>query len=191
MVRLDHFIGFSSYFAAPAGKGAADGAYAFGPGMELFEAAYRQFGPLPFIAEDLGVITPAVRELVAATGIPGMDIVQFADNDVRDGYEPRPETIVYTGTHDNQTLVGFCESRYGLEREEAIEVADGIARRALASDADVAIMPLQDVIQLGDEARMNVPGVAGGWRWYAPDDLVAASAERLADLAEKSGRILG
>ena len=99
--------------------------------------------------------------------------------------------MVYTGTHDNQTLVGFCEDRYGLEREEAVEVADGIARRVLASDADVAIMPLQDVLELGDEARLNVPGVAGGWRWYAPDDLVAAAAERLADLAEKSGRILG
>ena len=191
VVRLDHFIGFSSYFAVPAGKGAADGAYAFGPGVELFEIARRQFGPLPFIAEDLGAITPAVRGLVAATGIPGMDVVQFADSDVRESYDPQPGAVVYTGTHDNQTLVGFCESRYGMEREDAVEMADAIARRALATDANVAVMPLQDVLQLGDEARMNVPGVAGGWRWYAPDDLVAASAERLADLAEKSGRILG
>ena len=191
VVRLDHFIGFSSYFGIPAGESAASGTYAFGPGAELFRAARRQFGPLPFIAEDLGAITPAVRALVTETGIPGMDVAQFADNDVRESYEPRPETVVYTGTHDNQTLVGFCEDRYGLEREEAVEVADGIARRVLASDADVAIMPLQDVLELGDEARLNVPGVAGGWRWYAPDDLVAAAAERLADLAEKSGRILG
>lgn len=192
VVRLDHFIGFSSYFGIPAEKGAADGEYAFGPGLELFEAARRQFGPLPFIAEDLGAITPAVRALVAATGFLGMDVAQFADNDVRDGYEPRPETVAYTGTHDNQTLVGFCEQRYGLEREEAREVADDIIGRVLASDADVAIVPLQDVLGLGDEARMNVPGVASGnWSWRADAADVAAAAGRLADFAEKGGRILG
>ena len=192
VVRLDHFIGFSSYFGIPAGKTARDGAYAFGPGVELFEAARKQFGPLPFIAEDLGAITPAVRALVAATGFLGMDVAQFSDDDVREGYVPRPETVAYTGPHDNQTLVGFCEGRYGLEREEAVEVADGIMRRVLASDADVAIVPLQDVLGLGDEARMNVPGVAdGNWSWRAPDADVAAAAGRLAELAEESGRILG
>ena len=192
VVRLDHFIGFSSYFGIPAGKTARDGAYAFGPGAELFEAARKQFGPLPFIAEDLGAITPAVRALVAETGFLGMDVAQFADNDVREDYVPRPETVAYTGTHDNQTLVGFCEDRYGLEREEAVEVADGIMRRVLASDADVAIVPLQDVLGLGDEARMNVPGVAdGNWSWRAGDAAVAAAGARLADLAERSGRILG
>ena len=192
VVRLDHFIGFSSYFGIPAGKTARDGAYAFGPGAELFEAARKQFGPLPFIAEDLGAITPAVRALVAETGFLGMDVAQFADDDVREDYVPRPETVAYTGTHDNQTLVGFCEDRYGLEREEAVEVADGIMRRVLASDADVAIVPLQDVLGLGDEARMNVPGVAdGNWSWRAGDAAVAAAGARLADLAERSGRILG
>lgn len=192
VVRLDHFIGFSSYFGIAAGGTARDGAYAFGPGLELFEAARRQFGPLPFIAEDLGAITPAVRALVSATGFPGMDVAQFSDSDVREGYVPRPETVAYTGTHDNQTLVGFCEGRYGLEREEAVEVARGIMGRVLASDANVAIVPLQDVLGLGDEARMNVPGVAdGNWSWRAEADDVAAAAGRLADLAERSGRILG
>ena len=192
VVRLDHFIGFSSYFGIPAGKTARDGAYAFGPGKELFDAARKQFGPLPFIAEDLGAITPAVRALMAATGFLGMDVAQFSDDDVREGYVPRPETVAYTGTHDNQTLVGFCEQRYGLEREEAVEAADGIMRRVLASDADVAIVPLQDVLELGDEARMNVPGVAdGNWSWRSSDEDVAAAAARLADLAEQSGRILG
>ena len=184
VVRLDHFIGFSSYFAIPAGCEASEGAYAFGPGAELFEAARKQFGPLPFIAEDLGAITPAVRALMAETGFPGMDVAQFSDGDVREGYEPRPETVAYTGTHDNQTLVGFCEDRFGAEREEALELADGIMRRVLASDADVAIVPLQDVLGLGDEARMNVPGVAAGnWTWQADEKDVAAAAERLAELA--------
>ena len=191
-VRLDHFIGFSSYFAIPAGKPASEGSYAYGPGMELFEAAYQQFGPLPFIAEDLGVITPAVRALVVASGIPGMDVAQFADNDVREGYAPAPETVAYTGTHDNQTLVGFCESRFGVSGEEARKLADSIMERVLASDADVAVVQLQDVLGLGDEARMNVPGVAeGNWGWRASDEDVAAAASRLAELAERSGRILG
>ena len=123
-------------------------------------------GPLPFIAEDLGVITPAVRALIAETGIPGMDIVQFSDGDVREGYEPKPGTVTFTGTHDNQTLLGFCQSRFGLEGEEAAQMADRIAASVLGSKNDVAIMPLQDVLGLDDAARMNVPGVAEG-NWAA------------------------
>ena len=189
VVRLDHFIGFSSYYAIPAGRPASAGSYAYGPGAELFEAAHRQFGPLPFIAEDLGLITPAVRALVAETGIPGMDVAQFSDTDVREGYAPKPETVAYTGTHDNQTLVGFCESRFGVTGEEARALADSIMERVLASDADVAVVQLQDVLGLGDEARMNVPGVAeGNWRWRAADEDVAAAAGRLAELVERSGR---
>lgn len=189
-VRLDHFIGFSSYYAIPQGESASAGSFAFGPGLELFEAAYRQFGPLPLIAEDLGAITPAVRALVAATGMPGMDIVQFSDGDVREGYAPRPATVAYTGTHDNQTLVGFCESRFGLEGEDAAELADRLMLSVVGSDADVAIVPLQDVLGLGDEARMNVPGVAeGNWGWVADDEAVEAARERLADLAERCGCI--
>ena len=88
--------------------------------------------------------------------------------------------------------MGFCETRFGVDREWAVELADDIMRRVLASDADVAIVPLQDVLGLGDEARMNVPGVASGnWTWIADDAAVAAAAGRLADLAERSGRILG
>ena len=188
VVRLDHFIGFSSFYSVPAGHPATDGAYAFGPGVELFEAAYEQFGPLPFIAEDLGVITPAVRALVSSTGIPGMDVAQFADNDVREGYEARPNTVAYTGTHDNQTLIGFCESRYGLEGEQAREVADAICRRVLRSGADLAVVPLQDVLELDDDARMNVPGRAGGWAWQAEWADVDAAAERLASLAAERAK---
>ena len=188
-VRLDHFIGFSSYYKIAKGKPAREGSFSFGPGLDLFRAAYQNLGPLPFIAEDLGVITPAVRALIAETGIPGMDIVQFSDGDVREGYEPKPGTVTFTGTHDNQTLLGFCQSRFGLEGDEAAQMADRIAASVLGSKNDVAIMPLQDVLGLDDAARMNVPGVAeGNWSWQAAWEDVAAATGRLTQMAQASGR---
>lgn len=188
-VRLDHFIGFSSYYKIAKGKPAREGSFSFGPGLDLFRAAYQKLGPLPFIAEDLGVITPAVRALIAETGIPGMDIVQFSDGDVREGYEPKPDTVTFTGTHDNQTLLGFCQSRFGLEGQEATQMADRIAASVLGSKNDVAIMPLQDVLGLDDGARMNVPGVAeGNWSWQAAWEDVVAATGRLTQMAQASGR---
>lgn len=188
-VRLDHFIGFSSYYKIAKGKPAREGSFSFGPGLDLFRAAYQKLGPLPFIAEDLGVITPAVRALIAETGIPGMDIVQFSDGDVCEGYEPKPGTVTFTGTHDNQTLLGFCQSRFGLEGDEAAQMADRIATSVLGSENDVAIMPLQDVLGLDDAARMNVPGVAeGNWSWQAAWEDVVAATGRLAQMAQASGR---
>ena len=188
-VRLDHFIGFSSYYKIAKGKPAREGSFSFGPGLDLFRAAYQKLGPLPFIAEDLGVITPAVRALIAETGIPGMDIVQFNDGDVREGYEPKPGTVTFTGTHDNQTLLGFCQSRFGLEGQEAAQMADRIAASVLGSKNDVAIMPLQDVLGLDDAARMNVPGVAeGNWSWQAAWEDGVAATGRLTRMARASGR---
>lgn len=188
-VRLDHFIGFSSYYKIAKGKPAREGSFSFGPGLDLFRAAYQKLGPLPFIAEDLGVITPAVRALIAETGIPGMDIVQFSDGDVREGYEPKPGTVTFTGTHDNQTLLGFCQSRFGLEGDEAAQMADRIAASVLGSKNDVAIMPLQDVLGLDDAARMNVPGVAeGNWSGQAAWEDVVAATGRLTQMAQASGR---
>ena len=188
-VRLDHFIGFSSYYKIAKGKPAREGSFSFGPGLDLFRAAYQKLGPLPFIAEDLGVITPAVRALIAETGIPGMDIVQFSDGDVREGYEPKPGTVTFTGTHDNQTLLGFCQSRFGLEGDEAAQIADRIATSVLGSKNDVAIMPLQDVLGLDDAARMNVPGVAeGNWSWQAAWEDVVAATGRLTQMTQASGR---
>ena len=188
-VRLDHFIGFSSYYKIAKGKPAREGSFSFGPGLDLFRAAYQKLGPLPFIAEDLGVITPAVRALIAETGIPGMDIVQFSDGDVREGYEPKLGTVTFTGTHDNQTLLGFCQSRFGLEGDEAAQMADRIATSVLGSKNDVAITPLQDVLGLDDAARMNVPGVAeGNWSWQAAWEDVVAATGRLTQMAQASGR---
>lgn len=164
-VRLDHFIGFCRYFCIPAGQKATAGSYRPGPGIDFFQAVYQKFGPLPIIAEDLGAITPAVRALVAECGFPGMDIIQFTDgNDPLSGYQPRPEKVAYTGTHDNQTIVGYVEARY--PDEVAHEAALALAERVAACDAPVAVLPLQDILGLDDDARMNTPGTKeGNWMW--------------------------
>ena len=182
-VRLDHFIGFSSYYGIPTGMTALDGAWRFGPGKALFDAAYRHFGPLPLIAEDLGSITPAVRALSAEVGAPGMSVVQFADEDVRHGFTPAPDTVAFTGTHDTATILEWCEARFGLAGEEARALAAELCGRVVEAPAEVAILPLQDVLLLGVEGRMNVPGVAeGNWSWRADEAAVNAAGPRLAAL---------
>jgi 4-alpha-glucanotransferase len=194
-VRLDHFLGFSSYYTVPEGKGAKDGSWNFAPGLELFQRAYEKFGPLPVVAEDLGTVTPAVRALVSATGFAGMDVVQFFDGDVREGYTPAPGKLVYTSTHDTQTLLGWTRERFGLRASDddtlarATQQATEIMESCLAAPADVVMVPLQDVLLLGDTARMNVPGVAAGnWTWQADHEDVVASVDFLRELAEKSER---
>lgn len=186
VVRLDHFIGFARYFSIPDGEKATAGTYIPGPGLELFQAAFDKFGSLPVIAEDLGSITPCVRALVAACGFPGMDIVQFVDGgDPLAGYQPRPEKIAYTGTHDNQTLVGYCEVRYpDLDADEA---AADLVEEVVTCTAPVRILPLQDVLGLDDEARMNEPGtVEGNWEWQADAADIERAYVRLRELARLS-----
>ncbi|MDO4399523.1 MAG: 4-alpha-glucanotransferase [Coriobacteriia bacterium] len=184
VVRLDHFIGFCRYFSIPAGQKATMGIYRPGPGLPFFQAAYQKFGPLPIIAEDLGMITPAVRTLVAACGFPGMDIVQFVDgNDPLSGYQPRPAKVAYTGTHDNQTLVGYAQDRY--PQLDAQETALRLAESVASCNAPVAVLPLQDVLGLDDDARMNTPGTkTGNWTWQATGADVEAGAEALKHFVE-------
>jgi 4-alpha-glucanotransferase len=183
-VRLDHFIGFAHYFSIPAGEKGSAGAYHPGPGVDFFRAAFEKFGPLPLIAEDLGSITPAIRALGSLCGFPGMDIMQFVDgNDPLSGYTPRPEKIVYTGTHDNNTIVGYCVERY--PNLDPNETADKLVDLGVACDADVVVLPLQDVLGLDDEARMNIPGTAeGNWAWRADASDVAEASARLRELAD-------
>lgn len=183
-VRLDHFIGFSRYYSIPNGHKAIEGSYRPGPGVKFFETAFEQFGPLPIIAEDLGSITPAVRALGAACGFPGMDIIQFVDgNDPLSGYQPRPEKIAYTGTHDNQTLVGYCAERY--PHLDPVETAEELTRKVASCTSHVCVMPLQDLIGLDDRARMNVPGVAeGNWAWQAGPKEVEDALERIRQLVD-------
>lgn len=180
-VRLDHFIGFVRYFSIPAGEKATAGRYHPGPGTRFFRKAHELFGQLPIIAEDLGLITPNVRSVLADCGFPGMDIVQFADGDPLDCYRPRPEKIVYTGTHDNQTLAGFAASRY--PGQNAGDVSEALMKAAVTCPAPICILPLQDIIGLDDNARMNIPGVAeGNWRWQAADCEVFDALDRAHEL---------
>lgn len=178
-VRLDHFIGFHNYFSIPAGHPGSDGRWLAGPGIELFRAAQEDMGHLPFIAEDLGVLTPGVRSLMATCGFPGMDVLEFCDYDVREGLHPAPGKVFYTSTHDTETLVGFCARSFTDGDETAAhELAAKLVRDALASDAGVVMMPLQDVLGLGEDARMNTPGtIEHNWSWQArEEDIVAAEA---------------
>ena len=165
-VRMDHFRGFESYYAVPENEKATKGKWKFGPGAELFEVAKKQLKELPVLAEDLGIITPAVRALVSKCGFLGMDIIQFYDGDPLAEYIPKRDKVVYSGTHDNETLVGWCEERY--KDKEPLEAADELLEKIYETDADLIIIPLQDLQRLDNTARMNVPGTSkNNWSWQA------------------------
>jgi glycogen debranching enzyme GlgX len=205
-VRIDHFRGFEAYWEVPGtDTTAVNGQWVPGPGAALFSAITDALGPLPIVAENLGLITPAVEELRERFGYPGMSILQFAfggddqANDFRPHTFPR-ERVVYTGTHDNDTTVGWWNSQPGgdstrtieeIEREKAYarryldtdgrEIHWTLIRAALASVADTVLIPLQDVLGLGSEARMNLPGrQAGNWGFrFTWDQLTPDHAHRL------------
>ena len=203
-MRLDHFRGFAAYWGVPAGEPtAANGKWVKGPGEEFFRAVEAELGELPIIAEDLGLITPDVHALREKFGLPGMAVLQFAfTTDARNAYLPhnhRPDLVVYTGTHDNETTVGWFASREAEEKERAEDYLGpttepinwALIRMAYRSVAKVAIVPLQDVLGLGNEARMNAPGRLGGnWAWrFAPDALTPELSQRLRRLAETYDRV--
>ena len=207
VVRVDHFRGFVAYWAVPEGaRTAAGGRWRRGPGRAVFEAARRELGELPVIAEDLGDITPAVTRLRETLGFPGMGILQFAFGAGGDGgpHHPRnhiPEQAVYTGTHDNDTVAGWWAAAGSDERRRAGEALReaGISedqphwamiRLALSSPARLAMMQAQDVIGLGSEARMNMPGTTGkSWKWrLEPGQLTSEHARRLREITEATGR---
>ena len=192
-VRLDHFLGFHSYYSIPAGKKCADGRWLAGPGKDLFERAYEDLGPLNFIAEDLGYLTPGVRAMAATCGFPGMDVLEFSDYDVRGGIQPTPGKILYTSTHDTSTLKGWCTRAFaGGDEAEGGKVASKLVHDALESEAPLVMMPLQDILGLGDDARMNVPGVAtGNWTWQADEADVEAVESRTAELMRETHRFWG
>lgn len=203
VARLDHFRGFQACWEIPAGHPTAErGRWAPGSGIAVFDAARRALGELPLIVEDLGVITPDVVELRQDLGYPGMKVLQFAfDSGPSNPFLPHnfePHVVVYTGTHDNDTTLGWFRTLSEAERAYALRYlgADGqnisweLIRLALSSVADTAIVPAQDVLGLGSEARMNYPGRAeGNWHWrLKPGHLTNAHAERLAELARVYGR---
>ncbi|WP_195419812.1 4-alpha-glucanotransferase [Collinsella sp. D33t1_170424_A12] len=190
-VRLDHFLGFQNYFGIPAGCSGAEGRWLPGPGIEFFEHAYREFGPLPFIAEDLGLLTPAVRALVASCGFPGMDVLEFADYDIRHQICPHNDKVLYTSTHDTSTLAGFVGRAFCSDNDDASAryLSGEILARSLGSNARVVMMQLQDAMLLGDDARMNKPGIAeGNWNWQADEEKLAAAERSVANLLHEAGR---
>ena len=191
ILRIDHFRGFDSYFAIPAGaETAAGGRWRPGPGMKLLRAVEAALGKQDIIAEDLGVLTPGVRSLMATCGFPGMDVLEFSDYDVREGLHPTPGKVFYTSTHDTETLVGFCARSFtDGDEAAATELAAKLVRDALASDAGVVMMPLQDVLGLGEDARMNTPGtIEHNWSWQAREEDIVAAEALFAALMRETGR---
>lgn len=211
MVRLDHFRGFQAYWEVPATESTAiNGRWVAGPGKKLFEACQSALGDLPIVAENLGVITPEVEAIRHRFDLPGMAILQFAFGKDPQGPSFRPhnyprDVVAYTGTHDNDTTIGWWTSTVGegstrteedIRKERAFALAylnsDGreihwdFVRALMASVANTVLVPAQDLLGLGNDARMNLPGKASGnWRWRLREGALTKShASRLRDLAK-------
>jgi 4-alpha-glucanotransferase len=200
VTRVDHFRGFVAYWAVPERNTTARrGAWRRGPGRELFDAVAAELGVLPLIAEDLGVITRAVEELRDELGLPGMHVLQwaFSGKSSKNPHAPanhRDNGAVYTGTHDNDTAVGWWSSLSPRERDvtglDPDDPAWSLIELAYSSRAALAVVPMQDVLGLGSEARMNLPGSgSGNWRWrLRPGDLTDELARRLGAAAKAARR---
>lgn len=204
IVRVDHFRGFANYWEVPASEATAvNGRWMDGPGAHFFEVIQRELGSLPIIAEDLGEIDQAVLDLRDQFSLPGMKVLQFAfGGDAGNHFLPHnytPNFVVYTGTHDNDTTVGwFDTSPEHLQdhlrrylRTDGSDVAWHLIEAAFSSTAATAIVPLQDLLRLDTHARMNLPGRASGnWGWrYQADQLNDELADQLRDLTELYGRV--
>ena len=184
-VRIDHFRGFESYYCIPAeAENAKIGVWRKGPGMDLFCSLERELGALPLIAEDLGFLTPAVYELLAESGYPGMRVMQFAFADVYGDSSYLPHNFIencvaYTGTHDNDTILGWAHTArqdewdfaaHYLDISAKEQAPDGMLKALLSSNADTVISQAQDWLQKGSEARINTPGTTeGNWCWRAEE----------------------
>ena len=201
ILRIDHFRGFDTYWAIPAGdKNARGGKWEQGPGMDLFRALRTALGDLPIVAEDLGEIFDSVRVLLAESGFPGMKVLQFSLNgtdslDLPHNYPAH--CVAYPGTHDNNTLCGWLENEttpaqrkqakaYFALTEQEGEIT-GLLRGVLASPAELAIVTMADWLEKGSEARMNTPGnPAGNWQWrVAAKDLTPALARKIHEMSAR------
>jgi 4-alpha-glucanotransferase len=203
LIRLDHFRGFEAHWEVPAGSSTAiNGKWMKGPGLDLFFQIREELGGLPLIAEDLGLITPEVEKLRDDLGLPGMRILQFAFGGApEDRFLPHNydrNSVVYTGTHDNDTTRGWYQAITEAERHfvrrylgrDGSDIAWDLLRLAWSSVADWAVAPLQDVLDLGSEGRMNYPGKpAGNWGWrFTRAQFHADVLGRLEDLTRLYGR---
>lgn len=203
LIRLDHFRGFEAYWSIPADEDTAiNGTWVKAPGLELFGALEAALGPLPLVAEDLGLITPEVDALRLELAMPGMRVLQFGFGDkgahMHLPHQFVPGTAAYTGTHDNDTTPGWWATLRKTERA-AVEALVGpvnnrptwpLIRAAAGSVAEIAIVPVQDLLELGSEARMNTPAVPqGNWSWRVPEgSWTAPLAAKIAAIAEITDR---
>lgn len=209
ILRIDHFRGFEAYWRIPADEATAvNGKWVPGPGIDLFITLKKACGILPIIAENLGIITPAVDELLQQTGFPGMRVLQFAfgfeeEMGIENNYLPHnyiPNTVVYTGTHDNDTSLGWFKKAPTEVQREVLEYLDSdgedivgdLIRLAWSSVAKMSIIPLQDLLRLGTEGRMNYPGTeSGNWEWrFVWDQLEEGENEEITKLSKIYQRIL-
>jgi len=209
LVRIDHFRGFEAYWSVPAESGTARaGTWQPGPGDAIFDAMEEALGELPIVAEDLGVITPEVDALRERHGIPGMHVLQFdVVNENIDVNDFEENSVCYTGTHDNDTTVGWFNGSPGdirssdeivATQQAALRVTGGKAetihldmiRTAFATPSNIAIAPMQDYLGLGSEARINIPGTSSNnWRWRVLDtELTDTVCDNVAAMAAASGR---
>jgi 4-alpha-glucanotransferase len=206
-VRIDHFRGLVGFWEIQAGSDTAiDGRWVQAPGWDLVQTLAQAFPCLPIIAEDLGIITPEVRELMRAFAIPGMKVLVFAFSSPT-GDNPYilhnipPDSVVYTGTHDNPPVRGWFENDATDEEKNRIfaylgrvvqsdEIADIFVRLAMMSNAQTAIIPMQDILGLDSSARMNTPGTKHmNWRWRVTEEAIShALSRRLKEYAKIYGR---
>ena len=205
VVRIDHFRGFDEYYAIPYGDKTAEfGCWEKGPGYDLFKVMKEKLGKKEVIAEDLGFLTKSVIHLVKKTGYPGMKILQFAfDSREESDYLPHnyiKNCVVYTGTHDNDTTVGWAKTMNKKDRSFAMkylgvknskDLPFAVVKAALSSVADTAIIPMQDYLELGSEARMNTPSTLGGnWKWRMKNnDFSEEKSLQIAEYIKLYGRL--
>ncbi len=205
LIRVDHFRGFESYWQVKQGETTAiNGEWVQAPGAQLFEALNQELGSLPILAEDLGIITPEVEALRDQFGFPGMKILHFAfGSGASNPYLPHScprNCLVYTGTHDNDTTVGWFSAISDDEKQTVTEYLGGLSeygihwdliRLALRSVANQVIIPVQDLLGLGSDARMNLPSTAGGnWVWrYDTNDLTDEIRDRLLKMTQVYNRV--
>ncbi|HHX77645.1 MAG TPA: 4-alpha-glucanotransferase, partial [Firmicutes bacterium] len=193
IIRLDHFRGFESYWEVPQGaKTAAAGRWVKGPGKDIFLAVKKSLGEVPFIAEDLGIITPEVSRLKRWCGYPGMQVLQFLleEKPMEEYFSPQEETVFYTGTHDNDTIWSWYEKIFSRQKAVAggkEDICRYFIEMAFKSATIAAIIPLQDLLCLGEEGRMNIPGTVGGnnWRWRFRQGDLQEMEEKLYNLTQK------
>ncbi|MDO4745162.1 MAG: 4-alpha-glucanotransferase [Bacillota bacterium] len=184
-IRLDHFRGFAAFFAIPRGGKPRDGWWLPGVGKVFFDFLESRLGRMPFLAEDLGTLDNQVHDLLKLTGCPGMLVYQFSVDEIKGLDDGTAATkILYSGTHDNQTLAGWIEEN-NIEAEP-----DKIIAELYESKSPWVILPLQDILGLGDESRMNIPGLAeGNWQWRAPEGWMTSElCEKMKELAAHNGR---